>query len=188
MQAVIVMAVVSTFLGAPPGEIPRTPGGGPVVVNSQKSLIDAVGDGFDKAWEYPFGLVPREFPGLSYVSGPGDQGLGPKGPWRKPIILKDKASSVEIFVNCYRRRERKKPAGVPVTPAAPDLEPDYPYKPVEFHGLRAAAASEVFVFREGDLLFKVKAAGGNAEMRRRVMMGVTETIWRFRQSLKRSHP
>ncbi len=188
MPAAIIMAVISAFLGGPPGEIPRTPGGGPVVVNSQKSLVDAVGDGFDEAWEYPFGLVPREFPGLSYVSGPGDQGLGPKGSWRKPIVLKDRASGVEIFVNCYRRHERKRPTGPPLTPAAPDLEPDYRYTPVVFHGLRAAAASEVFVFRDGDLLFKVKAAGGNAEMRRRTISGAAETIWKFRQSLKSSHP
>ncbi len=93
MRAAMVMVVISALLGVPasgcPGEHQPLPGGGTVWVptNSQKSLVDAVGEGFGgEAREYPTGLLPREFPGLTYVSGPGDHGLYGKTPSRKPVV------------------------------------------------------------------------------------------------------
>lgn len=166
---------------------PGPPGGGPaqVVVNSQKSLVDAVGDGFqNQAWESPTELLPREFPGLASISGPNDQGLGPKVGWRKPVVLNDKASGVEVSINCYRLRGKDAATGIPGTPSAPLLETDYRYKPAAFHKLRAAAAAEgdreVFAFRDGDLLFKVEATGGKPEARRSSTSAVAEVIWKFR--------
>ena len=155
-------------------------------MNSQKSLVDAVGDGFqNEAWESPTALLPPEFPGFAYVSGPGDQGLSPKGAWRKPVVLNDKASGVEVSVNCYRRRDDKRAAADgPRTPSFPLEEPDYRYKPAAFHKLRAAAAAEgdreVFAFRDDDLLFKVEATGGKPEARRSSTSAVAEVIWKFR--------
>ena len=91
MRAAHVVTVVSVFLGLPArsqsGETLQPNGNTrAVIVNSQKSLADVVGDGFrDKAWEYPAGLLPRVFPDLTYISGPGDQGLLGKAAWRKPV-------------------------------------------------------------------------------------------------------
>lgn len=192
MREALVVSVVSAFLGVPAGGVPGEkvlPSGresARVLVNSQKSLVEAIGDGFqDTAWEYPSGLVPRELPNLTYVSGPGDEGLGPKGAWRKPIIVKDEASGVMVSINCYRwRHDKRAPGGRPVTPAAPLLEPNYRYRPAEFHGLRAATASEedreVFTFRDGDLLFKFEATGGRPDVRRRTPSAAAEGVWWFR--------
>lgn len=166
----------------PPG---GPPGGAPVrvVVNSQKSLADAVGDGFqNEAWEYPAGLAPDEFEGLVYVSGPADPGLDPKAAWRKPITLFDKTAGLQVTVNCYRLREKQTKADGPSTPSAPLLEPDYRYAKAEFHGLRAANASDgerdVFAFRDGNRLFKVEAANGRTEVRRKATARVAEAIWK----------
>jgi beta-lactamase regulating signal transducer with metallopeptidase domain/outer membrane protein assembly factor BamB len=84
-----------------------------VTVNSQKTLADAVGDGFlDKSWMYPKGLVPTEFPELKYVSGPTEKSLSPKGAWRKPIVLKHEDSGVVLHVNCYKRRDKPAPKAI----------------------------------------------------------------------------
>jgi hypothetical protein len=185
-----VLVLLGASVDAQPGQPLGPPGGKPAVVtvNSQKSLADAVGEGFgDGTWEYPTRLLPREYPDLTYVSGPGDRGLGPKGAWRKPVVLTNRLSSVRLAVNVYRRRERPAAAGGvgSRTPFAPLDEPDYRYVPAEFHGLRAAAATEgerqVFAFRDGDLLFKIEAAGGKPEARRSSIAAVAEAIWEFRR-------
>lgn len=203
MRVVVFLEIACAFLGLPSLGLSDErlqppmgpPGDGPVqvVVNSQKSLSDAVGDGFtDGAWEYPIKLLPSEFPGLIHVGGPGDTGTFGKGTWRKPVVLTDKASGVQLAVNCYRMRDEKGSAAAPTTPSvsgtpfAPLWEPDYRYKNVEFHGLRAATASEAnretFVFRDGDLLFKFDAACGNAETRREAITTAAETTWKFRRN------
>lgn len=193
MRVAVIVVAAFAILGLPtngqPDEklLPPTGSDKRVVVNSQQPLVDAVGDGFrDEAWEYPAGLLPRTFPELTYVSGPGDRGLSPKAAWRKPVVLKGMASQVELSVNCYRRREAQVAGigGHGGTPFASLVEPDYRYKPAQFHDLPAAAASEkdweVFAFRDGNLLFKVEAIGGKAEARREVLTAVVEAIWKFR--------
>ncbi len=177
--------------GAPPAQEPAPPvgpGGGParVVVNSQESLAEVVGDGFrDEAWVDPAGLLPGEFPGLAFVGGPADVGLAPKAAWRKPVVLRDEAAGVEVAVNCYRARPG--PGAGPGTPFAPLLEPDYGYAKAEFHGLRAGAAAaggrDVIAFRDGDLLFKAEASAGTPEARRRSAGAAAEAeaVRKFRQ-------
>jgi len=68
----VVAALISTTVSGPlAAQTPPpngAPGGGPVrvVVNSQKSLAEAIGADFpDEAWEYPARLLPDEFPGLT---------------------------------------------------------------------------------------------------------------------------
>lgn len=182
---ILIPARVPLAAQTPPPE--SLPGGGPsqVVVNSQKSLADAVGDGFgEEAWDYPTKLLPDVFPGLVYISGPADRGLDAKAAWRKPVALRDKASGVEIAVNCYQVREEQEKGVGPGTPSVPLLEPDYRYTKAEFHGLRAASASdgqrEVFAFRDGDRLFKVEAVGDKPEARQKATGAVAEAIWKFR--------
>ena len=177
--------------GMPPAQEPATPlppGRGPAraVVNSQKSLAEVVGDGFrDEAWIDPAGLLPGEFPGLTFVGGPADVGLAPKAAWRKPVVLRDEAAGVEVAVNCYRARPRPVPGAGPGTPFAPLMEPDYGYAKAEFHGLRAGAAAaggrDVIAFRDGDLLFKAEASGGTPEARRKSAGAAVEAVWKFRQ-------
>lgn len=186
LLAFAVAAVVLISTGAQSAQPEGPPGGGlvRVVVNSQKSLADAVGDGFrDETWEHPTGLLPAEFPSLVYVSGPADRGLL-KAAWRKPVALRDKAAGVEVAVNCYRVRQKQNKGIGPGTPFVPLLEPDYRYAKAEFHGLRAASASDgerdVFAFRDGDRLFKVEAAGGRAEARRKATAAAAEAIWKYR--------
>ena len=190
MRTAISLIVASALLGARAngqsikGMLPLGRAPARVIVNSQKSLADVVGDGFrDLAWEYPAGILPREHLGLTYVSGPGDQGLG-MGSWRKSIILKDKITGVELSVNCYRRRETTAADYGGVQPCIALAEPDYQYKPAAFHRLQAAAATaeerEVFVFRDGDHLIKVEATGGKVEARRELTADLAEAIWKFR--------
>ena len=125
MRLLAVAAVVAALISPAGGDVLAAqtappdgpPGGEPVrvVVNSQRSLAEAVGDGFrDEAWDYPAGLVPDEFPGLVYVTGPADPGLW-KAAWRKPITLCDKAAGVEVALNCYRvrRGRRRRPGRAP---------------------------------------------------------------------------
>jgi hypothetical protein len=161
-----------------------------VVVNSEKSLAAAVGDGFiDEAWEYPTELLPSKVSGLKYISGPTDAGPS-KGAWRKPILLKDEASGAEIFINCYRWQDARKRESTKVKPGAVGtpfvalVEPDYQYKPVKFHDVRAASASagdrHAFAFRDGDVLFKIETTRGTAESRRDASATVAATIWKFR--------
>jgi hypothetical protein len=157
-------------------------------VNTQKTLIEAVGKQFkDEDWEYPSDLLPDTFPGLEHVSGPGDSGVSGKGVWRKPVTLKHASSGIEVLVNCYRRREQPAQSldpSLPGTPFLPLEEPDYRYESTEFHDLKAAAAREktrdVFVFLDGDVLFKVEASGGSSEQRLKLVRSTAEAIWRFR--------
>jgi hypothetical protein len=165
--------------GPPGGEPPR------VVVNSQKSLAEVVGEGFrDEAWDYPAELIPREFPGLAYVSGPADRGTEPKAVWRKPVILRD-GTGVSIAVNCYRAREKQPKGPGSGSPFAPLLEPDYEYSKTEFHKLRAATASnegrDVFAFRNGDHLFKIEATGGKPDARQKAKEAAADAIYRHLQ-------
>jgi len=183
--ATLYLATVCIPLTAQQPDGPPFGGQVRVVVNSQKSLAEAVGGEFpDEAWEQPAGLLPDEFPGFDYVHGPADRGLFPKGAWRKPVVLKDKGAGLAVTVNCYRLGE-KKPT-VHGTPFAPLLEPDYQYVRAEFHGLRTGTAAEqdrnVFAFRDGDRLFKIEAAGGKSEARRETNAAVAELIWKFRHS------
>lgn len=179
------------ILEVPPGtEIINTVGPGtaavPVAATSQRSPASTVlGRQFrDAAWEYPTGLLPGELPGLTYISGPGDPELYPKAAWRKPFVLRDKAAGVTLSVNCFRERVEEGRSDVPGTPAAPLLEPDYRYASVEFHGLRAASASDgernVFAFWDRDVLFKIEATGGEFETRRKVARSAADAIWKFR--------
>jgi hypothetical protein len=194
MHSIAITAVVAAFISTsvsgplaaqtPPPKGP--PGGGPVrvVVNSQSSLAEAIGADFrDAAWEHPARLLPDDFPGLIYVSGPADRGVAPKAAWRKPVALRDQVAGVEVAINCYRARAVQEEVG-PGTPSAPLLESDYRYAKAEFHGLRAASASDgvrdVFAFRDGDRLFKVEAAGGKAEARSKVIAAAAEAIWKHR--------
>jgi hypothetical protein len=174
----VVAALISTTVSGPlAAQTPPTmgaPGGGPVrvVVNSQKSLAEAVGADFrDEAWEHPAKLLPDNFPGLIYVSGPADRDAAPKAAWRKPVALRDKVGGVDVAINCYRAGAVQEKGFGPGSPFAPLLESDYRYAKAEFHGLRAASASDgerdVFAFRDGDRLFKVEAAGGKSESRRK---------------------
>jgi hypothetical protein len=160
-----------------------------VEVNSQKTLAESVGDGFpDEAWLIPTGFLPTEFPEFRYVSGPADKSLSPKAAWRKPVVLKHEDSGVELHVNCYRLRD--KPAVKHVkglgTPFLPLTEPDYQYEQLEFHNLRAAMATtesdSVIVFRRGDVLFKVEATGGKADVRRKLAVAAAEAIWNAQQA------
>ncbi len=141
-----------------PGAPPQPPGADYALgaVNTQRTLIEVVGKQFTD-WTYPSDLLPEEFPGLKYVSGPGDSGLSPKAAWRKPVTLKHDPSGADVFVNCYRRpekRSRLRDPNLSGTPSVPLTEPDYPYQSAEFHALKAAAASvktrEVFVFLSGN--------------------------------------
>src|SRR5688500_17708554 len=94
LAAAVIAAIILNLVGGQLAAETPTPDGPPgnepprVVVNSQKSLAEIVGEGFrDEAWDYPAELLPREFPGLVYVSGPADRGIDPKAAWRKPVIL-----------------------------------------------------------------------------------------------------
>jgi hypothetical protein len=171
---------------------PAAPSGPPVgdsvliPINTQTTLAEVVGKGFTE-WEYRTGLLPEKFPGLEYVSGPNDPGLGAKGAWRKPVSFKHGPSGAEVLVNCYRRRVKLTHApdpNLPGTPFVPLEEPDYRYESTEFHDLKAAAAREkprdVFVFLDGDVLFKVEAFGGGPEVRQELVRSVAEAIWQFR--------
>ena len=189
LVAVLVTISAARSLAAQPLVPDVPPGGEParVVVNSQKSLAEAVGQGFrDETWEYPTELLPKEFAGLDFVSAPIDQGRDPKAAWRAPVALRDKTNAVEVAVNCYRLRDVHAKRVAPGTPTISLREPDYQYKSETFHGTRAAAALDgrqyVFVFREGDLLFKVEAAGGKPEARRTAAVTAAEAIWKFRHN------
>jgi len=174
-------------LGGRTSAADSTPGGEPaeVVVNSQASLRDIVGVGFrDEAWHYSAELLPTKIPAMTYVSGPGDAGLFPKATWRKPLVFQDAKAKVRVHLNCYRRLEAKQADGAPGTPFVALLEPAYEYDKAEFHGLPAAKASrgsrDVFLFCEGDLLFKVEVIGGEAIDRQATIATTSEAIWRFR--------
>lgn len=168
----------------------RVPGPGGVneivPVNSQKSLIDAVGAGFiDSSWAYPKDLLPTEFPELKHLSGPHDAGLSPKSAWRKPLVLREKSSGVHLALNCFRQRDEQAKVPTAGTPIAPLMEPNYEYQPIDFHDLRAGAA-EMFdryamVFRSGDVLYKIEASGENAQRRQRAAQRVAEQIWESQQ-------
>ncbi|MBC8869321.1 MAG: hypothetical protein H8E44_07875 [Planctomycetes bacterium] len=171
--------------------VPAGPPGGDravVPVNTQKTLIEAVGKQFtDTEWEYPSDLLPDTFPGLEHVSGPGDPGVSGKAAWRKPVTLKHGPSGTEVFVNCYRRRKQlAQPLdpNLPGTPLLPLTEPDYRYQSADFHALKAAAAREttrdVFVFLDGDIMFKVEVSGVTLELRRGLVRSTAEAIWKFR--------
>jgi len=191
MRVVMIAAVWilgAAALGGRSRAADYTPVGEPaeVVVNSQASLRDIVGVGFrDEAWHYSAELLPTMIPALTYVSGPGDVGLPPKGRWRKPLVLQHPIAKVRVQLNCYRRLETKQTADSPGTPFIALLEPDYEYGRAEFHGLPAAKASrggrDVFVFCEGDLLFKVEVIGGEAIDRQATIATTSEAIWRFRK-------
>jgi len=152
--------------------------------------VTVVGKRFtDTDWEYPSDLLPDTFPGLEHVSGPGDPRLSPKGKgsWRKPVTLKHGPSGAEVFVNCFRRREEPAHArdpNLPGTPFLPLTESDYRYQPTDFHALKAATAREktrdVFVFLDGDILFKVEAPGATPELRLKLARSTAEAIWKFR--------
>ena len=167
----------------------RPDAAGPLVpVNSQKTLADIVGVGFQgEAWTHPAGLLPSEFPELAYISGPSDADQAPKGEWRQPVVLRHQASSVVVHVNCYRRREvPAAPADkAPLTPFVPLMELNYQYEPIRFHDLRAATATtenrDLIAFRHGDILFKVDAADGSAKVRRRMAVATAEAIWDFQK-------
>ncbi len=177
-----------------PGEPPtppapvQPPGAGPVLipVNTQKTLAAVVGNRFTD-WAYPADLLPKKFPGLEHVSGPGDPELPAKAAWRKPVALKHGPSQAEVFVNCYRLAPKQpQPAdpNVSRTPFLPLTEPDYRYESAEFHALKAAAAQEgsrnVFAFLDGDVLFKVEVSDGNSERRKALAHSTAETIWKSR--------
>ena len=181
MRALIVGIVVLVAVGVQPSPAAETVA--QVPVNSQKSLAAIVGPGFpDGAWEYPTGLVPRAFAGLTYVSGPGDAGLAPKAAWRKPLLWQSKA--VTLAINCYRQQPAQPDRGAGGTPFVSLEEPDYRYEAQAFHGLPAAAAAAsgraAFVFRDGAVLFKLEASGGTAEERRQVAVATAEAMWKFR--------
>lgn len=57
---------------------------------------------------------------------------------------------------------------------------------VEFHDLRAATATtenrHVIVFRRGDILYKVEALNGEAEVRQEWVAVAAEMIWNSRQA------
>lgn len=187
-MAAVSALVGATFLGHS-GEGSPPPGAeaAQVAVNSQESLRDAVGEGFqDHAWEYPSGLLPKSFVGLIYSSGPSDAGLSPKARWRTPIVFNDKNTGVKLSINCYHRREKEAANSALGTPAASLLEPDYGYQKSEFHGLPAATASienrYVSVFRDGDRLFKIEATGGKTTALREAVAAVAEAIWMFHHS------
>ncbi len=178
--AILVLVTAALFAVPAVGDLKQ------VTVNSQRSLVATVGEGFpDEAWEYPTGLVPTVFASLDYVSGPADVGLLSKGGWRKPIVLKHSSSDVVVHVNCYRRREKRDAVGSnPSTPFTPIVEPDYSYKSIKFHNLQAAHASaedhDVIAFRHGDILFKVDASDGKASTRRTLAVSVIKAIWKAR--------
>ncbi len=139
--------------------------------------------------------MPRKIPDFNFVNGPQYLGLSPKGAWRKPVLFKHATTGVKISLNCYNRAKKDEaPAIAPKkklsgTPFMPLLEPDFHYQPQAFHELKAAAASEkdrdVFVFRDGDLLFKIETNEGDARMRQRVATTFAEEIWKFRLKLPR---
>jgi hypothetical protein len=172
----------------------RPPPGSPsqIAENSQPTLRAVVGAA-DWEWADPAGLLPERFPGLRYLSGPGDAGLSPKASWRKPVVLRDARTGVEVSVNCYRKRSPAKasPQGgssVGSSPALPLLEPDYAYRALAFHGLQAAAASfvegrsrrELLAFVQGERLFKVRCEGpASAERLRDHAQSVAEAIHAF---------
>lgn len=167
--------------GTPPGRIP-----GRVEVNSQPSLRALLGAG-RWAWAYPERLLPGRLPGWTRVSGPGDPGLFPKDAWRKPVLLKHARSGARASVNCYERETAAPGAasGGGGTPAAPQLEPDYHYRPLPFHRIPAAVAEgpgerSVVVVRLGSHLFKVECGGaGPARRRRARALSIAEAVRRF---------
>lgn len=206
MRIAMMMVAIGGFcglmaIGQPAQDLWR-PGGGEttwVKVNSQKSLVEIVGNEFgEKGWEYPSGLLAREFPGFTYVSGPYDKELSPKARWRKPVILKNQASGVELSIHCYRYSpppppkppQTQKKTPVSCTPYLAKEEPNYLYKPTEFHQLRARTTSvsdrDLFAFRDGDLLFKLEATGSKAEDRRQATAAAAEAIWKFRQTKEKA--
>ncbi len=155
-----------------------------VPVNTQASLRKTVGGGFED-WEYPrANLLPHELPGLIYVSGPTDPRS--KTDWRKPVAFTQKPTGVAVAVNCYRKPAKLPPRVTTGNPMPADIltEPDYEYRATEFHGLKAATATaesrEVFVFRDGDILYKIEAAQGDARSRRDAVRSAAEAIWKFR--------
>ena len=82
---------------------PLPPGVPPLAFH--ESLTKALGIEVRNAeWEYPKGMVPAEFAGMTYVSGPEDKELSPKAAWRKPLVYRD--ADGEVAINVYRRRER----------------------------------------------------------------------------------
>lgn len=158
-----------------------------VIVNTQKSLAEIVGEGFrDETWEYPWNLLPADLPSLDHVSGGSkDPGDG-KGVWRRPVVYTQKATGVLVALNCFRRKEKplELVGGNNSQPFTPEYEPNYAYQVVEFHDLKAAAASdendEVFVFHKGDILYKVVATKGDANARKNVVHAVVEEIWQVK--------
>jgi hypothetical protein len=157
-----------------------------VPVNSQASLVKIVGEGFgDEAWEYPKGLLPAKFEGMTRVRAPEDVDLTPKAAWRKPVVLKHEESGGEVQVNCYLRREPRAEAPLPKAPFQPLTEPAAEFEGVKFHDLKAASASAegraVFVFVDGDHLFKVVATGGKKpEQLPAQAKAAAEAIWAHR--------
>lgn len=189
MRAFLMATIMLTLHGEPIAVQPPVPGSASVSVNSQKSLTEIVGGEFagDAAWESPKEILPADFPGLAYVSGPAVADLSPKGAWRKPVVLRDKDAGVEVAINCYRARDKKDEAEkgtVLGSPFIPLSELDLKYAKVEFHALKAARASneeqDVFAFRDGDLLFKVQASGGKPEARRKAVGSAADAVWKFR--------
>jgi hypothetical protein len=204
IAAMAIWGLYGLMAAGQPAQDLRPPGSGVAMratVNSQQSLADAVGAEFQgETWEHPSGLLAREFPGFTYVSGPYDKELSGKAQWRKPVILKNKTSGMELAINCYRHRPPPPPRPKPATekeksliagsPSMPLDEPNYPYKPIEFHQLRAATAGsgghEAFVFRDGDLLFKIEVTGGKTEDRQKAAAAAAEAIWKFRQTKEKA--
>ena len=169
-----------------PGSKPTVPLGGAtkrVTVNTQKTLISIVGEGFqDEAWEYPKGLLPADLPNLTYVRGPEDRGIALKAAWRMPVIYTHKETGISVAINGYRKRPEVSAIPVLSNPFATMTEPDYPYRPIDFHELKAASASEegsdLWIFREGDILFKIEASGEKAKTRRDLIQAVASAIWK----------
>lgn len=180
---IITVACVSNLGVSSPAADPLPPGGSPaqVAVNSQPSLKEALGVSFAAAiWENPTTIVPSPFPGFNYVSGPNDPLLSPKSAWRKPLVLSDAKSGVEITIQSYRRQESRPAAGASATPAATAFEADYEYSPAKFRGFKAARASsgefDILAVRNGDLLVKIEAAGAKGAARRRSIDIAAEAI------------
>jgi hypothetical protein len=174
------------------GSPPRPPRPAYVPTNSQESLQKIVGEGFDEAkwgttWQRPTDLLPDNLPGCEQVSGPKD--VRGQEVSRASVIYKLKSADVTLRINCYRRNSSQPDAVAPGQLALVSMpEPDYKYEAVEFHQLKAATAAyedqRALVFRDGDLLFKFEAAGGDAAAREKAVRAAAEATWSFRQDAR----
>ncbi len=162
-----------------------------------------MGDGFEEdemgsPWVYPDGerdgshrLLPEKLPGCFYYFSEPKDSFG-KGSWRRPVFYQQQSTNVTISINCYRKRthptaqEIEQMRRLPRQPFMLAVEPDYKYEAAEFHGLKAAAAGmedeRVFVFRDGDILFKFRASGGDADAREKAVRAAAEAVWTFRNA------